>query len=48
VAGSRDTRSLLRVLLELFGHQVEEAADGRGAVEKALTWGPEVALSNRR
>jgi hypothetical protein len=39
---------MLRALLELFGHQVEEFADGREAVEKALAWGPEVALSNRR
>jgi two-component system, sensor histidine kinase len=39
-----DGREMLRLLLELYGYQVEEAADGRDGVEKALAWAPEVAV----
>jgi CheY-like chemotaxis protein len=38
-----DGRATLRNLLELWGHTVETAADGRQAVEKGLAWRPEVA-----
>ncbi len=39
-----DGRATLQNLLELWGHQVEAAADGRQAVEKGLAWRPEVAV----
>jgi DNA-binding NarL/FixJ family response regulator len=38
------TRFGLRRLLELRGHTVEEADDGRDGVRKALAWKPDVAL----
>jgi CheY-like chemotaxis protein len=44
VEDSPDGRETLKLLLELCGHEVEEAADGREAVEKALAWGPDVAV----
>ena len=44
VEDNPDGREMLRLLLELYGYQVEEAADGRQAVEKALAWRPEVAV----
>ena len=34
----------MRLLLESWGHRVEEAADGEGGVERALGSPPEVAL----
>jgi CheY-like chemotaxis protein len=37
-------RQSLRVLLELWGYQVEEAATGPEGVTKALDWEPEVAV----
>ncbi len=39
-----DTRYLLRVMLEIRGYQVIEAADGRQAVEMAATASPELIL----
>ncbi len=39
-----DTRYLLRVMLEIRGFQVIEAADGRQAVEMAATASPELIL----
>jgi CheY-like chemotaxis protein len=39
-----DGREMLKLLLELYGYQVEEAKDGREGVEKALAWEPEVAV----
>jgi len=39
-----DGREMLRLLLELHGHIVEAAADGREGVAKALAWAPEVAI----
>ena len=44
VEDNPDGRAMLRLLLELCGHQVEAAADGREGVEKALAWAPEVAV----
>jgi CheY-like chemotaxis protein len=44
VEDNPDGRETLKLLLELCGHQVEEAADGRQGVEKALAWAPEVAV----
>jgi two-component system, sensor histidine kinase len=44
VEDNPDGRTMLRLLLELYGHIVEEAADGLDGVEKALAWRPEVAV----
>jgi signal transduction histidine kinase len=44
VEDNRDGREMLRCLLQLWGHQVEVAADGLQGVQKALAWHPEVAL----
>jgi CheY-like chemotaxis protein len=44
VDDNADGRMILRLLLEYHGHRVEEAADGREGVEKALGWQPEVAV----
>src|SRR5438270_13379697 len=44
VEDSPDSRETLKLLLELYGHQVEAAKDGREGVEKALAWEPEVAV----
>ena len=41
VDDSSDARSALRVLLELWGHEVREAADGRAALEAARAVGQE-------
>jgi CheY-like chemotaxis protein len=35
---------MLRLVLELWGHQVEVAADGQEGVQKALASHPEIAL----
>jgi signal transduction histidine kinase len=39
-----DGRETLRMMLEMWGHQVEVAADGQQGVEQALALRPEVAL----
>jgi signal transduction histidine kinase len=44
VEDNRDAREGLRLLLESWGHRVEEAADGQGGVERALEVKPDVAL----
>jgi two-component system CheB/CheR fusion protein len=44
VEDNRDGREMLRQLLELCGHEVEEAADGPEGVEKILQFRPAVAL----
>jgi CheY-like chemotaxis protein len=44
VDDNRDARELLRTLLELDGHQVQDAADGAKAVRLAVQWTPEIAL----
>jgi PAS domain S-box-containing protein len=39
-----DARAGLRALLELWGHQVEEAEDGEGGLALLRTWSADVAL----
>ena len=39
-----DGRESLRVLLGLWGYQVEVASDGLVGVEKALSWRPDAAI----
>jgi two-component system cell cycle response regulator DivK len=41
---SDDIRLMIRVMLELRGHRVVEAADGREAVELAMSKNPDVIL----
>jgi CheY-like chemotaxis protein len=36
--------TMLRVLLQMRGYEVESASDGPEAVRKALTWRPDVAI----
>jgi CheY-like chemotaxis protein len=38
------SRELIRVVMEKSGYQVEEAADGRQALERARTWRPDLIL----
>jgi CheY-like chemotaxis protein len=44
VEDNPDIRETLKDLLELHGHRVEEASDGRSAVELVLSQRPQVAL----
>lgn len=44
IEDDEDTREMLRLLLQMEGHEVEEAADGRAGVQAALRHRPEVAL----
>jgi CheY-like chemotaxis protein len=44
VEDNPDGRQMLKLLLEVCGHQVETAADGQEGVEKGLAWRPEVAV----
>ena len=44
VEDSRDSRDMLRFLLEHAGHEVHEAADGPSGVEAILTVRPDIAL----
>jgi CheY-like chemotaxis protein len=44
VEDNADGRDMLRLLLELLGHEVTAAADGFEGVEKALDWHPDVAV----
>jgi signal transduction histidine kinase/CheY-like chemotaxis protein len=44
VEDNADNRSMFRALLEMWGHPVEEAADGPEGLEKVRTWDPEVAV----
>jgi CheY-like chemotaxis protein/two-component sensor histidine kinase len=39
-----DALESLKMLLEYIGHEIEVASDGRGAIERILSWHPEVAL----
>ena len=39
-----DSRETLRMLLEVWGHEVDEAGDGLEGVQKALSWRPDVAV----
>jgi CheY-like chemotaxis protein len=44
VEDNAEGREILRVLLEVWGHQVEVAENGLQAVQKGLSWRPEIAL----
>ena len=44
VEDNPDSREMLRTVLNVWGHQVEVAADGAQGVRKALDWQPEVAV----
>ncbi|MFY0539201.1 ATP-binding protein [Nannocystis pusilla] len=44
VEDNKDGREMLRKLLELSGHEVEEAADGPSGVERILQFAPRIAL----
>jgi CheY-like chemotaxis protein len=44
VEDNPDSRAILKMLLEVWGHEVEAAEDGREGVAKALAWRPEVAV----
>lgn len=44
VEDKADARESLMVLLELYGHEVRCAEDGRSGVEAALAWAPDVTL----
>jgi CheY-like chemotaxis protein len=44
IEDNRDAREMLRLLLELQGHQVGEAADGPAGVHAAVTSAPDVVL----
>jgi CheY-like chemotaxis protein len=44
VEDNADAREMLRIVLEMAGHQVHEAPDGQAACEAAAQVGPEVVL----
>jgi CheY-like chemotaxis protein len=44
VEDNADARDVLRVLLELEGHEVETAEEGQAALEMARTKDPDIAL----
>jgi len=44
VEDNADGRDVLRALLELLGHDVEVAVDGREGVSKALVFRPDIVL----
>jgi CheY-like chemotaxis protein len=44
VEDNRETRQSLRLILEAWGYQVEEAADGAEGLRKAIAWRPDVVL----
>jgi two-component system CheB/CheR fusion protein len=44
VEDNADAREMLGQLLAMDGHRVEEAQDGRQAIELALRWRPDVVL----
>jgi two-component system, sensor histidine kinase len=44
VEDDADSRDTLGLLLRLWGHEVEVAADGREGLERALAWRPDVAV----
>jgi CheY-like chemotaxis protein len=44
VEDNSDGREMLRLLLELLGHEVGVAADGIDGVERGLAWRPDVAV----
>jgi CheY-like chemotaxis protein len=44
IEDNADAREALRILLEVWGHEVQAAADGPEGVAVARAFGPEVAL----
>jgi CheY-like chemotaxis protein len=44
IEDNAECRHSLRVLLEMWGYAVEEAADGPAGVDKALQWRPQAAV----
>jgi len=44
IEDNSDGRETLRILLRLWGHEVEAATNGLQGVEKALAWQPDVAV----
>jgi CheY-like chemotaxis protein len=44
VDDNRDAADTLRILLQLWGHEVRVAYDGQAALDLARTFGPQVAL----
>ena len=46
VEDNADARDVLRVLLELEGHEVETAEEGQAALEMARTKDPDIALDD--
>ncbi len=44
VEDNAEGREMLCVLLQVWGHQVQAAADGVQGIEKGLAWRPEVAV----
>jgi CheY-like chemotaxis protein len=44
IEDNRDSRQMLRLLLELKGHRVQEAADGRAGIKLAVEGAPDVVL----
>jgi CheY-like chemotaxis protein len=44
IEDNRDSRQMLRMLLELNGHRVDDAADGLTGIKLAAEYAPEVAL----
>jgi len=43
-----DTRALYRQLLEMEGHEIEEAADGQDALDKASARTPSLVMTDTR
>src|SRR5262249_18310212 len=48
VDDNRDARDMLRTILELEGHHVQDAADGVHGVRLAVEWTPDVAIIDIR
>ena len=48
VDDTQDTRDVLRTMLEMWGHQVIEAVNGKDAVQMALDSMPDVIIMDLR
>jgi CheY-like chemotaxis protein len=44
VEDNADSRETLKMVLEGWGHDVEVAGDGAAGLDKAKSWGPEIAV----